>query len=158
MDLRIRNAIEGDIPSIIQLRQEYDEVIADRRPDLYKLADNYTEEEVRGFLGAHHSEVIVAESTNNVIAGYAIVDEEKVNEHKIYRERKVLFIRDFCVREEIRGAGVGQSLMEFIIELGKERQANAIEIDVLADNERAEAFLESNGMSTKSIRYEMEID
>lgn len=158
MDLRIRNAVEGDIPSIIQLRKDYDEVIADRRPDLYELADNYTEEEVRGFLGAPQSEVIVAEVTNNVIAGYAIVDEEQVNAHKIYKQRKVLFIRDFCVREEIRGAGVGQSLMEFIIKLGKERKADAVEIDILADNERAEAFLESNGMSTKSIRYEMELD
>ncbi|MCM3781812.1 GNAT family N-acetyltransferase [Neobacillus mesonae] len=158
MNLRIRDAVETDSRFIVQLRKDYDEVIADRRPDLYKLAENYTEEEVLHYLNAGESSVIVAETTDHAIVGYTIVNEEQVKEHKIYKERKVVYIRDFCVHEEVRGKGVGQSLIEYILKLAKDRKADAIEIDVLAENDQAEQFLESNGLSTKSKRYELELN
>ncbi|MEX2105038.1 MAG: GNAT family N-acetyltransferase, partial [Bacilli bacterium] len=74
------------------------------------------------------------------------------------RQRKYIFVDDFCVEENHRGQGIGRALFQFLIEYAKEISATHIELGVAEFNTGALLFYESLGMKTRSRKMEYIIE
>jgi ribosomal protein S18 acetylase RimI-like enzyme len=69
-------------------------------------------------------------------------------------DRKMLYIHELVVDNKYRGQGTGKQLLQAFIELGRELQADSVELSVSTFNSGAQAFYEQMGLVVRSSRME----
>ena len=153
-ELSIRRAKESDIPTINKLLYQVLKVHSDARPDLFKPGTKkYTDEELKEILADDKTPVFVAEKDGSVL-GYAFcVHQQYINNNNM-TDIKTLYIDDLCVDEAARGAHIGKTLYEYVIDYAKKQGYYNVTLNVWADNVNAAKFYEKIGLKVQKIGME----
>lgn len=136
----IRTATQRDVPLVFELIKglaEYE-----------KMADDCvaTEQDISDLLfgtGAV-AEAIIADYEGKP-AGFALF----LHNCSTFAGKKVIYLEDLFVRPEVRGKGIGKSLLMRVIELAKERDCTRVEWHALNWNTPAIDFYKSLGAAMK---------
>ena len=143
--MTVRKAENRDIPAIINLLKQVNEVHAKARPDLFKLATKYSAEEVKGLISGESTPIFVADEGGKVL-GYAMCKLIVHSGESIMQDMKSLYIDDICVDEGARGRGIGTALYKYAAGFAKNNGCYNITLTVWACNPAAEAFYKKLGL------------
>lgn len=153
--MEIRQACKEDIPRILTLLEQIGRLHYEGRPDLFRLGKKFGCEDVEKLLRDPETPVLVA-LTEGQVKGYVMCVYKQYKEHGTLRDRKVLYIDDFCVDGDCRGTGIGKALYERVRQLARETDCANVELNVWAFNESAVRFYEKCGMKPQRIIMESE--
>ena len=150
----IRKATHNDIPRILELLSQVNDVHAEGRPDFFiKGKRKYNEEDLLKIINDDTTPVFVCEE-NDDIKGYAFCVIQDLSQCDNLRPDKSLYIDDICVDENYRRHGVGKKLYEHVVQFAKEEKCFNITLNVWAKNPGAQAFYESMGMTVQKVCME----
>lgn len=150
----IRKATHNDIPRILELLSQVNDVHAEGRPDFFiKGKRKYNEEDLLKIINDYTTPVFVCEE-NDDIKGYAFCVIQDLSQCDNLRPDKSLYIDDICVDENYRRHGVGKKLYEHVLQFAKEEKCFNITLNVWAKNPGAQAFYESMGMTVQKVCME----
>src|SRR5256885_15708955 len=132
----IRDATEADVPLILQFIRDL--------ADYERLADRVvaTEEMLRRTLfgSPGFAEVLIAEE-DGAPAGFALF----FHNYSTFLGQPGIYLEDLFVREEMRGRGIGKSLLARLARIARERACGRVEWAVLDWNAPSIAFYRSIG-------------
>ena len=150
----IRKATHKDIPRILELLSQVNDVHAEGRPDFFiKGKRKYNEEDLLKIINDDTTPVFVCEE-NDDIKGYAFCVIQDLSQCDNLRPDKSLYIDDICVDENYRRHGVGKMLYEHVLQFAKEEKCFNVTLNVWANNPGAQAFYESMGMTVQKVCME----
>lgn len=151
----IRRAKQSDKKRIVDLLMQVQAVHAKGRPDIFKQgARKYNDAELNELIGDDGKPIFVYETEDGTVAGYAFCVIENITGSNSLVDRKVLYIDDLCVDENMRGTGIGKALFNYVCEYAKSIKCDGITLNVWRLNEGAVAFYEKCGM--KPLKTYME--
>lgn len=171
----IRKATHNDIPRILELLSQVNDVHAEGRPDFFiKGKRKYNEEDLLKIINDDTTPVFVYVGTRLVtsesgtrqsmselgtrqatsVQGYAFCVIQDLSQCDNLRPDKSLYIDDICVDENYRRHGVGKMLYEHVLQFAKEEKCFNITLNVWAKNPSAQAFYESMGMTVQKVCME----
>ena len=162
----IRKATHNDIPRILELLSQVNDVHADGRPDFFiKGKRKYNEEELLKIINDDTTPVFVYVGTQLVtsesgtrqatsVQRYAFCVIQNLSQCDNLRPDKSLYIDDICVDDSYRRHGVGKKLYEHVVQFAKEEKCFNITLNVWAKNLSAQAFYESMGMTVQKVCME----
>ncbi len=124
------------------------------RPDIFKGGvKKYTDAELSEILADDERPVFVAEEGGKVL-GYAFCIFQQHKDNNILTDIKTLYIDDLCVDENTRGAGVGKSLYEYVLDFAREKGCYNVTLNVWSCNEGAMKFYRKMGLLPQKIGME----
>ena len=151
----IRYAMEKDIEKIEDLLSQVDMVHHNGRPDIFKIGNKYSEEELKELLNNQQRPILVSVNESDEVIGYCFGIFQQHKDNSILTDIKTLYIDDLCVDEKFRGKGVGEELYEAALSLAKEKGCYNLTLNVWSFNESAIRFYESMGLIPQKIGMEM---
>ena len=151
----IRYAMEKDIEKIEDLLSQVDMVHHNGRPDIFKIGNKYSEEELKELLNNKQRPILVSVNETDEVVGYCFGIFQQHKDNSILTDIKTLYIDDLCVDEKFRGKGVGKELYEAALNLAKEKGCYNLTLNVWSCNESAIRFYESMGLIPQKIGMEM---
>ncbi len=150
----IRRAEIKDIPEIDELLNQVNLIHHLGRPDLFKLARKYTDEELAAILQDGSRPVFVAVDGDDRALGYAFcIFQQHVNDN-LLTDVKTLYIDDLCVQKHLRGQHIGRALFEHVLAFARENGCHNVTLNVWALNAGARKFYEKCGMKPQKIGME----
>lgn len=154
--MTIRRAIETDIPRILELLVQVNNVHQVRRPDLF-LADKtkYNAEQLREILKSEETPVFVAADDAGIVQGYGFCVFQPHIGNNNQPDHITLYIDDICVDQEVRGQHIGRAIYEYIADFARKNGCYNITLNVWEGNDAARAFYESLGMGVQKTGMEM---
>lgn len=155
MELNIRQATESDIPGIMELLRQVNDVHADGRPDLFLHGHTkYDEVSLKKIIANPDTPVFVGIDPDEHLAGYCFCIIEDHSESNNMAPVKTLYIDDLCVDEGHRGKHVGRTIFDAVKSHAKARGFYNITLNVWCCNPGAMRFYESLGMTPLKIGME----
>ncbi|MGE6579307.1 GNAT family N-acetyltransferase [Paenibacillus xylanexedens] len=154
--INIRKAEMRDYSGVSLLMDELHQMHAEARPDLYRALETRMEKkEFIELLETDKRYLYVAESSETgLMLGYGSVQLSVIQDNPLMVDRKMLYIHELVVNNKHRGQGTGKQLLQAFIELGRELQADSVELSVSTFNSGAQAFYEKMGLVVRSSRME----
>ncbi len=154
--IQIRKAAASDYPGVSLLMDELHQMHVEARPDVYRaLQPRMEKQEFVALLETDKRYLYVAESVSTGdILGYGSAQLSLIQGVELLLDRKMLYINELVVGSDGRGQGTGKKLMHALIELGRELQADSVELTVSTFNTGAQAFYEQMGLAVRSSRME----
>ena len=153
--LMIRKAKENDIPRILDLLSQVNDVHAVGRPDFFITGKRkYEEDDLKKILHDEVTPVFVCEEDDD-IKGYAFCVMHDLSKCSNLRPDKSLYIDDICVDEKYRRQGVGKKLYDFVLQYAKDENCFNVTLNVWDKNLEAKAFYESMGMKVQKVCMEV---
>ncbi|MGG4131743.1 GNAT family N-acetyltransferase [Paenibacillus illinoisensis] len=154
--IQIRKAVATDYPGVSLLMDELHQMHVEARPDVYRaLQPRMEKQEFISLLETDKRYLYVAESVGTGdILGYGSAQLSLIQGVELLLDRKMLYINELIVGSDGRGQGTGKKLMHALIELGRELQADSVELTVSTFNTGAQAFYEQMGLAVRSSRME----
>lgn len=152
----IRRAVAKDIPELLRLLCQVNNVHADIRPDLFcHDKTKYTEEELVSVIRSDDTPVFVCfEDENSAeMLGYCISMYETKSGHSL-KEVRTLYLDDICVDSKARGRGVGTAIYQYVRSYAKKNEVYNITLNVWEHNDSAIAFYKAMGLNV--LKYGME--
>ncbi len=152
MNIQIRKAVSGDYDAVEKIMKQVQQLHIDLRPDIFCPVDTVLsrdeyEEEVQ-------RECCFVAEIDGLVIGLASILYRHVNvPHMVKRD--VLFIETLAVDSSYRRLGVGKALLNYLIELKKEKNMDGLELQVNARNMNALKMYEACGFTMKSINMEI---
>ena len=151
--MTIRFAADRDIPGMIDLLQQVGEVHRQIRPDLFRAgAQKYDEAALEALLKDPSRPIFIADQEGKV-AGYCFCILQVTENDPVLRDRKVLYIDDLCVDENIRGQGIATKLYEHTVAYARGLGCDAVTLNVWYGND-ALKFYEKQGLKPQKIGME----
>lgn len=155
ISLMIRKAKQNDIPRILELLSQVNDVHAEGRPDFFiRGKRKYEEDDLKKILDDDDTPVFVYEEDDD-IKGYAFCVMHDLSQCSNLHPDKSMYIDDICVDEKYRRHGVGRKLYEFVIQYAKEEKCFNVTLNVWDRNPEAKAFYESMGMKVQKVCMEV---
>lgn len=151
----IRSASDRDIPRIMELLEQVNEIHHMGRPDLFQKTTKYSAEELKAIFSDSLTPVFVWTNEKDETCGYAFCKTIFVNGDRMLTDVKTLYIDDLCVDENMRGKHIGTSLFEYVKAFAKENGFHNLTLNVWALNPDAVRFYEVIGMQVQ--KYGMEL-
>ena len=153
--MTIRFACETDIPGMIALLRQVGEVHHQIRPDLFRAgAQKYDEAALCRLLADKNRPILIAEADETVL-GYAFSILQVTENDPVLRDRKVLYIDDLCVDENVRGRGVATALYDAVLAYARELACDAVTLNVWCGNDRAMKFYVKSGLKPQKVGMEV---
>lgn len=153
MSIIVRRAQKQDIPAIMELLEQVNRVHHDGRPDLFKLATKYTEEELEAILENDETPVFVADRDGQVLGhGFCIL--QRPENTRLLHDRLTLYIDDICVSEKARRQKVGNAIYEHIIDYATGCGCYNVTLNAWSCNPGAIKFYENLGLVPYKIGME----
>ncbi len=153
MEFTIRKAEERDIPGIVKLLYQVQDVHAQKRPDIFKLgARKYTDEQLSKIIDT--TSVFVAEEngTGRILGhAFCVLYLHTDNNTPNYSN---LYIDDLCVDEAARGSHIGKALYDYVISCARREGCYNVTLNVWSCNENAMGFYKAMGMDVQKIGME----
>jgi GNAT superfamily N-acetyltransferase len=134
--LFIRFAKKEDVASIFSLIQE----LAEFEKLSNQISTSESELEKTLFGDGSFVEILIAEF-EGMIVGYALFFKN----FSTFLGKPGIYLEDLYVKQNMRGSGIGKSLLEKIIAIAKERNYGRVEWSVLDWNQRAIDFYKKIG-------------
>jgi ribosomal protein S18 acetylase RimI-like enzyme len=155
-DIQIRNALSTDYPGVSTLLDQLHELHVQARPDIYKpLHPRLGEKEYADWLASDQRYLYVAEYVEGgKIVGFSSAQLSIIQDHSLFTDRRMLYIHELVVDSTHQGHGTGKRLMQTMLDLGRELQADHLELTVSTFNSHAQAFYEQMGLRVRSSRME----
>ena len=153
MAIIVRRAEKKDIPAIMELLVQVNRVHHEGRPDLFKLATKYTEEELGNILENDDTPVFVADRDGQVL-GHGFCIFQRPDNTRLLEDKLTLYIDDICVGENARRQRVGNALYEHIIDYAKNSGCYNVTLNVWSCNPGAMKFYESLGLVPYKVGME----
>lgn len=153
---QIRRALKSDIPGIGELLYQVAKVHHDGRPDIFKAgAKKYSDEELEAdIISNEQRPVFVAVDENNNVLGYAFCIFIQHKDDNVLTDIKTLYIDDLCVKEGLRGKGIGSGLYEHVLDFARASGCYNVTLNVWSLNEAAMKFYEKCGLKAQKIGME----
>ena len=136
----IRFAQKKDIPRIGDLLTQVNRIHYDGRPDIFKLARKYTDEELWEILTDKNRPILVWTDENDIVCGYAFCLFQQHKDSNLLTDIKTLYIDDLCVDETMRGKQIGKALFEAVKAFAKEQACYNVTLNVWSCNPTALRF------------------
>ncbi len=155
--MKIEKAREVHIPQMIDLLKDIGNLHHQGRGDIFREGIiKYHGEEIRAFLEDENNPVFVVLAEDGItVLAYAFCNIIIKENSKMFEDRTILFVDDFCVNHLYRGENIGGRLMDFMKNYAEEIQADSIELNVWNFNEAAINFYQKQGFSTQKIQMEL---
>lgn len=151
----IRKAEKQDIPALIELLHQVNDLHADGRPDLFVHGHTkYNARELEALLGDKDFPVFVEVNDDGIIEGYSFSQIHRNPEGGHLRPHTSLYIDDICVNASCRGRGVGRRLYEHTEAFARSIGCHNITLNVWAANTGARRFYESLGLRVQKTTLE----
>lgn len=151
----IRKADKQDIPALISLLHQVNDVHADGRPDLFVHGHTkYDEAELEVLLDDEDRPVFVSVDDNGTTEGYSFSQISRYHEGDHLKPHTSLYIDDICVNAACRRRGVGRRLYEHTERFAKSIGCHNITLNVWAANEGAQRFYDSLGLKLQKTTLE----
>lgn len=142
----IRKANVNDSESIGRILYQVNALHAKGRPDIFiEGTKKFSDEELKEILKGDEIEFYVYE-INDEICAYVCVEIHEYEKCESRYERKELYVEDLCVDEKYRRQGIASKLLDYVIELGRNRGCGYLTLNVWNFNEGAKAFYEKEGL------------
>lgn len=150
----IRRAKLKDIPKINDLLRQVNYVHYEKRKDIFKMGNKYTDEELSLLIQDDNRPIFVITNNQDEVLGYVFcIIEQHLNNH-LLTDIKTLYIDDFCVDEICRGQHLGSQLYQYVKEYAKSIDCYNITLNVWTLNESAKKFYEHLGLIPQKIKME----
>lgn len=150
----VRRAEKRDIPALMELLKQVNRVHYDGRPDLFKLATKYTEDELSAILDNDQSPVFVCIDSEGNVLGHGFCLFQRPDNTRLLNDNLTLYIDDICVDETARGQHVGKSIYEYIINFARQSGCYNVTLNVWSCNPGAMKFYENIGLKPYKIGME----
>ena len=150
----IRKAKTKDISRIGELLIQVNLVHYNARPDIFKKARKYNDEEVADIINDKNRPILVAVDENDDVTGYCFCVFEQHKDSALLTDIKTLYIDDLCVDEKLRGKGIGKKLYNAAVQLAKTEGCYNITLNVWGGNDSALKFYESLGLKVQKTGME----
>lgn len=157
--MKIRRAEEKDIPRILELLVQVNDVHSDGRPDLFiRGKTKYTEVDLKKILADDSTPVFVAvdetDSGDDFVLGYGFAILQSHVQDNNWPDITTFYVDDICVDEKCRGRHVGKEIYNYLVEYARKIGCYNLTLNVWEKNESAKAFYKSLGMSVQKIGME----
>ena len=150
----VRRAEARDIPAIMELLRQVDQVHHEGRPDLFKLSTKYTEAELRDILVNEKTPVFVCVDDAGRVLGHGFCVLTRPENTRLLNDILTLYIDDICVDEAARGNHVGKMIYEHIVAFARQCGCYNVTLNVWCCNPGAVRFYESLGLKPQKIGME----
>ncbi len=151
---QIRFAEQRDIPAILRLLRQVEQVHHDIRPDLFgEGAQKYDAAALKKLLKDPACPIFVAQAEHGV-EGYCFCIRKSVKADPILLDQEELYIDDLCVDSAFRGKGVAQALYAHAVAYARQTGCDSITLNVWEGNDRARAFYEKQGLTPRKTMME----
>ena len=153
----VRKAESKDIPKIMDLLRQVNNVHADGRPDLF-IPDKtkYTGDELEGIICDPTTPVFVGVDDADEVLGYAFCCIKRVIGQNNLVDNIELYIDDICLDETLRGQGLAKQIYDEVIHYARKNAFDRVTLHVWECNPSAKRFYEKCGM--KPYFYAMEAE
>lgn len=153
----IRTMKEEDYESVKALLDKLHELHLENRPDIFIEGEPFPKDRFERIMEDENRLGTVYEKDGKII-GVVIVSLVIHEADEISSERKTLLIESIYIEEEYRRQGIGRELYEYILNVAKQMDVKALELNVWGFNENAIKFYEAVGMNVRNSRYECVLD
>ncbi len=145
--MTIRRAEYRDIPRILELLVQVNNVHAKGRPDLF-IPDKtkYTDEELEGIICDPTTPVFVSVNEADEVCAYAFCVVKRIIGQNNLVDQVELYIDDICVDETLRGQGIAKQLYDEVIHYARKNTFDRVTLHVWECNPVAMRFYEKCGM------------
>ncbi|MBQ7624075.1 MAG: GNAT family N-acetyltransferase [Clostridia bacterium] len=154
MSLTVRRAEERDIPAVMELLKQVNRVHYDGRPDLFKLATKYSEDDLRAIFKNEKTPVFVCCDGEGRVLGHGFCVLQRPENVKLMRDVLTLYIDDICVDASARGKHVGSAIYHRILDFAREKGCYNVTLNVWSCNPGAIKFYEKLGLVPYKIGME----
>ena len=143
-----------DRSEVNRLARQIHQMHMDWRPDIYRMPEELFPEEWFAELIANR-ELYVAKVGGRV-AGYA---QTCIRVHDLPElvKRKVFYLNQLCVDEELRGHGIGTQMMEELRILAKAFGCTDMQLNVYPQNDAAVSFYQKCGFMIQNINMQRKV-
>ena len=151
----IRRADTGDVPELLRLLKQVNNVHAAGRPDLFRMdGTKYDAGELEELLRDGDRPVFVRVRADGTAEGYAFCVLERHQGDHNQTDRLTLYIDDICVDDCCRGQGVGRSLYGHALAYARDLGCYNVTLNVWCLNPGAMKFYEAMGMTPYKVGME----
>jgi ribosomal protein S18 acetylase RimI-like enzyme len=150
----IRRAEQKDIPGINNLLRQVLMVHYNGRPDLFKIGQKYSENELKELILDEKCTILVSVDEQDEVQGYCFCFFQQHVGNSILTDVKTLYIDDLCVDEGLRGRHIGKALYESAVALAKARGCYNLTLNVWSCNPSALKFYEACRLVPQKICME----
>ena len=149
---QVRAANESDIPALMELLVQVNMVHHNGRPDLFKgPATKYSREQLRDLLHREDAPIFVCVGEDGTVKGHAFCILKHFPHDNILTDIYEMYIDDICVREELRGQGVGKALFDHVRARARALGCHNITLNVWSCNPGAMEFYAALGMTPYKV-------
>ena len=143
-----------DRAEVNRLARQIHQMHMDWRPDIYRMPEELFPEERYAELIANR-ELYVAKVGRRVV-GYA---QTCIRVHDLpeLAKRKVFYLNQLCVDEELRGHGIGTQMMEELRILAKAFGCTDLQLNVYPQNDAAVSFYQKCGFMIQNINMQRKV-
>ena len=152
--MTVRRAKSKDIHKIGDLLSQVDLVHHEGRPDIFKIGKKYSDEQLEVMIKDDGKPILVLVDDNDCVLGYCFCMYIEEKNHSVLTDVKSLYVDDLCVDEKFRGKGIGKKLLNFAIELAKEKGCYNVTLNVWSRNQSALKFYEACGFLPQKVVME----
>ncbi|MBQ6926494.1 MAG: GNAT family N-acetyltransferase [Kiritimatiellae bacterium] len=147
--MNIRRARSSDMPRLLELLRQVNNVHADGRPDLFKHdRTKYTADELETLVTDDAKPIFVSVDDNGLVLGYAFCRFEVEKGDGNLVPGKDLYIDDICFDENFRGRGLAKELFAWVEDFARKEGCRRITLHVWECNPIAAAFYAGRGMKS----------
>ena len=153
--LQIRRATNDDAELLARLNAPVQQLHHEARPDFYK-PPAITPEIIAVFrehLLDEQTYIFIGEVDDQPIGYVMVLVSERQDDPYCYGMKTVI-IDQLSVNPEYRSKGYGEALMHHVFDLAKSLGVKMLMLSVWSFNERAIAFYERQGFTSRSLRME----
>lgn len=156
--MKIRNAIEKDIPGILNLLRQVGKVHSDLRPDIFPAGTlKYDAPALEALLQDKSRPIFIAD-VDGIVAGYCFCQHKVIENTALSVGRQELYIDDLCVDENHRRMGLAKALYNHTLTYAKKTSCNTVTLHVWNGNDGAIRFYEQMGMRPRYIMMEVPLE
>ncbi len=153
--MNIRRAENKDIQGVLDLLSQVLEIHSKIRPDLFiPGTTKYSHDELEKMFSDDSRPVYVAEDDDR-ITGYAFCQLQEPPFTSTMIPRRIMFIDDLCVDENIRGDHIGSRLFEHVKSEAVRYGCYEVTLNVWEGNDAAQSFYNAMGMKPKETQMEL---
>ena len=151
----VRRALKKDIPKIEDLLRQVDLVHHNGRPDIFKVGQKYSEEELLELICDDTKPILVCVDENDTVMGYCFCIFMQQIEHSDLTDIKTLYIDDLCVDEALRGKHIGKELYTAAVKFARDCGCYNLTLNVWSCNPSAMRFYEKCGLVPQKVGMEL---
>lgn len=151
----IRKALEKDILRIGELLSQVDMVHHKGRPDIFKIGNKYSSDELKEILKDEKRPILVSVDEKDYVLGYCFCIYKQFLDDSVMTDIKTLYIDDLCVDENLRGKHIGKELYDAAIKEAKAGGCYNVTLNVWSCNPSAIKFYEKCGLKPQKIGMEV---